>query len=82
VARVAERVSRGGHHVAEATVRQRYQQSVQYFFKLYQPLAQSWRVYTIVQPGRCMPIAFGDSIGKQTVLEDELWRKMQMQAKA
>ncbi len=76
IARVAERVRSGGHHVPDATVRQRYQRSLDYFFDLYRPLAATWRVYTNMQAGRCLPIAFGDSTGAETIAEPTLWKTM------
>jgi predicted ABC-type ATPase len=42
VARVAERVRRGGHAVSEAIVRRRYDRSLDNFFNLYSPFANSW----------------------------------------
>lgn len=45
IARVAERVRAGGHHIPDETIRQRYAKSVRNFFELYRPLADGWRVY-------------------------------------
>lgn len=45
VARVAKRVEAGGHHVAEAVVRQRWASGLEHLFGLYLPLFDSWRVY-------------------------------------
>lgn len=45
ISRVAERVRAGGHHIPEATIRQRYPRSVRNFFDLYRPVADEWRVY-------------------------------------
>ena len=42
VARVAERVRRGGHAVPESTVRRRYARSLANFFALYSQFADSW----------------------------------------
>jgi predicted ABC-type ATPase len=44
VARVAERVRLGGHHVPEETVRRRYASGLKNFFRLYQRMSSSWRV--------------------------------------
>ena len=44
VARVADRVSRGGHSVPEATIRRRYQAGLKNFFGLYQPMATTWQM--------------------------------------
>jgi predicted ABC-type ATPase len=42
VARVAERVRRGGHAVSESIVRRRYARSLDNFFNLYSQFANSW----------------------------------------
>jgi predicted ABC-type ATPase len=42
VARVAERVRRGGHAVPESTVRRRYDRSLANFFTIYSRFADSW----------------------------------------
>jgi predicted ABC-type ATPase len=42
LARVAERVRRGGHAVPEGTVRRRYDRSLANFFALYSRFADSW----------------------------------------
>jgi predicted ABC-type ATPase len=42
LARVAERVRRGGHAVPESTVRRRYDRSLANFFTLYSVFADSW----------------------------------------
>jgi predicted ABC-type ATPase len=45
LARVADRVSAGGHDIPADTVRRRYHAGVRNFFRLYQPLASTWRFY-------------------------------------
>jgi predicted ABC-type ATPase len=45
LARVAERVRAGGHDVPAAAVRRRFDRSLVNFFKIYRPLAHSWRLY-------------------------------------
>jgi len=42
VARVAERVRRGGHAVSEGVIRRRYDRSLDNFFNLYSQFANSW----------------------------------------
>ncbi len=43
--RVAERVRMGGHPVPDDTVRRRFASGLQNFFRLYRPLAATWRMY-------------------------------------
>lgn len=45
VARVADRVREGGHHVPEHVVRRRYERGLRNLFSLYLPLADEWAVY-------------------------------------
>jgi len=44
VARVADRVKRGGHDVPEPTIRRRYAAGLKNFFAIYQPMATTWQV--------------------------------------
>ncbi|MGO9111127.1 MAG: AAA family ATPase [Thermoguttaceae bacterium] len=52
VARVADRVRMGGHHVPEETIRRRYRAGLRNFFRLYMQLATLWRS-TIILASRC-----------------------------
>ena len=45
VARVRERVSKGGHHVPERDVRRRFERGVVNFSNLYAPIADLWFVW-------------------------------------
>jgi predicted ABC-type ATPase len=77
VARVAQRVSQGGHHVPEATVRQRYRRSLQNLFGLYLPLVSTWRIYDTTQHGLPQLVAHGDETSGQTVLNKTTWQLIQ-----
>jgi predicted ABC-type ATPase len=45
LARVADRVRRGGHNVPESDVRRRFERGRQNFFTAFRPLAHRWRLY-------------------------------------
>lgn len=45
VARVAQRVAAGGHHIPEDVIRRRYTAGVRNLFDLYRGLARRWAVY-------------------------------------
>jgi predicted ABC-type ATPase len=45
IARVARRVSEGGHGIPEATLRRRFPLSLEYLETVYKPLADDWKVY-------------------------------------
>jgi predicted ABC-type ATPase len=71
IRRVALRVSSGGHHIPEATIRQRYAKSVGNFFDLYRPLCDEWRVYDNSDDYTRF-VAFGDE-ESETVLDPLTW---------
>jgi predicted ABC-type ATPase len=56
IARVAQRVRQGGHHIPEATVRRRFAAGLANFEHLYAPLVDAWALY--------------DNAGAQPVLRD------------
>jgi predicted ABC-type ATPase len=72
VARVAHRVARGGHHVPEADIRQRYLRSIRNFFTLYRPIADLWEVYDNSTHGAARLIAQCRDAG-ETVLDQDTW---------
>lgn len=45
VARVAQRVLQGGHHIPEATIRRRFAAGLHNFGHLYAPLVDAWALY-------------------------------------
>ena len=45
LARIADRVKRGGHTVPENVVRRRFRRSLRNFFRLYEPLLDSWTIF-------------------------------------
>lgn len=45
VARIRERVAKGGHDVIEADVRRRYLRSIRHFWGRYRPLADRWYLF-------------------------------------
>ncbi|MGH7221685.1 MAG: AAA family ATPase [Gemmataceae bacterium] len=82
VARVAERVSQGGHAIPEATIRQRYHRSVANFFQLFRPLVSTWKVYDNTQASLSQLVAHGDETGQETILLDVPWHEMQQEARS
>lgn len=45
VARVADRVAQGGHHIPEPVIRRRFHSGIANFHALYKPLVDAWRLY-------------------------------------
>jgi predicted ABC-type ATPase len=76
VARVADRVRMGGHGVPEETIRRRYESGLRNFFRIYQPLAATWRMYD--NSGEPPPklIAVGRSGQPQRVLDEGKWNRI------
>lgn len=72
VARVAERVRAGGHAVPEDVVRRRYHSGLANFFSLYQPMADTWRVYNASAPEPVL-IARGRKLRVTTLRQETLW---------
>jgi predicted ABC-type ATPase len=78
VQRVADRVRAGGHDVPEQTVRRRYRTGLGNFFKLYEPIASTWRVYDASGPE---PKLVAERLEAQAikVYDEAVWRIAQQQ---
>jgi predicted ABC-type ATPase len=74
VGRVADRVRLGGHNVPEATIRRRYEAGLQNFFRFYQSIATTWRVFDNSRSGRMDMIARGRQTDVGRVFNRDLWR--------
>jgi len=72
VQRVADRVSGGGHHVPEETIRRRYVAGLRNLFNLYMPLVSHWRVYDNSAPFTQL-IAEQQRGGPEEVELPQLW---------
>lgn len=71
VSRVALRVKRGGHNIAQVDIERRFQRSLQNLFSLYLPLADQWAVLDN-SVGELQPIAQGSS-KRISVKDKEKW---------
>ena len=73
VARVRERVRRGGHDVPTATVRRRFVRALLNFFDLYAPLGDRWRLYdsSKLQPRLIAETARG---GQPEISDEAAWQ--------
>lgn len=76
IARVAERVRNGGHHIPEETIRRRYLSGIKNFFELYQPLADRWRFYNNAVGTRPRIIARGRYTNVEAIANRDLWDKI------
>jgi predicted ABC-type ATPase len=76
ISRVATRVKKGGHHVADATIRQRYERSVQNLFQLYIPVVNSWKVYDNSSGGSPLLIAEGTRGTDGIIYVPDTWSRI------
>jgi predicted ABC-type ATPase len=75
VLRVRERVLAGGHNVPEEAIRRRYERGLRNFFRLYQPLADSWAVYNSSSADKINLIArYGKH--KTEIFNQEIWKRI------
>lgn len=76
MARVADRVRRGGHHVPDAVVRRRFVAGLRNLFSVYIPAVDAWNVYDnadVVSPRLIASRAFGASA---VVADAEAWKSL------
>jgi predicted ABC-type ATPase len=76
IARVADRVRRGGHHVPDEVVRRRYHAGLRNFFRLYRPMATSWRLYDNSSEARPQLVARGGASAELRVFDENTWREV------
>jgi predicted ABC-type ATPase len=75
IARVAERVRRGGHFVPDDTIRRRYDAGLRNFFALYRPVADEWQMinnsFDVAEI-----IATGQATSRTTVSNVIIWNEL------
>ena len=77
LARVADRVRRGGHHVPDAVVRRRFVAGLRNLFSVYMPAVDAWNVYDnadVVSPRLIASRAFGASA---VIADAEAWKSLE-----
>lgn len=79
IERVAARVRAGGHHIPEATIRQRYSRTIRNFFELYQSLCTEWHVYDNSQSGSRLVASLTASDG-EVVRDPGTWDRIRRSA--
>lgn len=76
VSRVAQRVLQGGHDIPEETITRRYEKGLHNFFKLYQPIADSWYFYDNSNIADLKLIAKGKSNKIEKVFNEKIWQDL------
>ena len=80
IARVAERVRRGGHDIPEPTIRRRYAAGLRNFFSLYLPVADTWRVFDNTHIGDARLVASGRACAGIQIYDYQIWNRMKKEA--
>jgi predicted ABC-type ATPase len=73
VERVRERVSAGGHDVAEEVIRRRYSAGLRNLWRFYKPLADAWSVFDNSESAKSLPIASGGKEEPFLVRDEDSW---------
>jgi predicted ABC-type ATPase len=76
IARVAQRVKAGGHHVPDDTIRRRHVAGMRNFFELYRPLAIRWRWYNNAVAKERRLIASGNGERNERVYDAQAWSRI------
>lgn len=74
VARIKERVAEGGHNVLIQDVKRRFNRSISNFFKLYEPLLDSWMFFN--NAGHVPVLIAKRKNGQAEVIDRELFQKI------
>ncbi len=77
VARVAQRVALGGHHIPTDIIHRRFHAGIRNFFDLYQSLADAWRVYDNASPQGPQLIAKQIAPADIMIADDLRWQHFQ-----
>jgi predicted ABC-type ATPase len=76
IARVAERVRKGGHSIPEETIRRRYFASLNNLFELYLPLSLSWQIVDNSSVGELIEVASGVGTDSTNIVDQARWNKI------
>jgi predicted ABC-type ATPase len=75
-ARVAARVQNGGHHIPDATIRQRYDRSVRNLFELYIPVVNGWKVFDNSLADLPLLVAEGVRGAEEVIYSQDAWSRI------
>ena len=74
LARITERVKRGGHDIPEKVVRRRFRKGIENLFHLYRPLLDSWILF---DNSEAVPrLVAHEELGELQVLDQKLFTKI------
>jgi predicted ABC-type ATPase len=78
VARVADRVRRGGHEVPEDVIRRRFAAGLSNFFTLFEPVANSWQMFDNSEAEGPRLIAERGPDAPVTIHDQEAWQRLEV----
>lgn len=78
MARIKDRVVEGGHDIPVQDVRRRFKRSVYNFFKLYQPLSNSWMLFN--NAGSIPALIVKGRNGRVSIVDKELFEEIKRSA--
>ncbi len=74
LARIADRVRRGGHEIPESVVRRRFHKGINHLFRLYRPLLDSW---TLIDNSGVVPQMIArEEVGELQVFDEILFARI------
>lgn len=76
IARVAERVRRGGHNIPEETIRRRFRAGLDNFFRLYIQAVDGWRFYDNSALGDPRLVASGGQSTETEIIDASVWHNV------
>ena len=74
LARIADRVRRGGHDIPEKVVRRRFHKGIAHLFRLYRPLLDSWTL--IDNSGAAPRLIAREEVGELRVFDETLFAEI------
>ena len=76
IARVAQRVSNGGHNIPEADIRRRFKRGIYNLLNLYMPICDSALVYNNIKSPAQIIAKKKNPIENIEIIEREMWNKL------
>jgi predicted ABC-type ATPase len=76
IARVASRVSLGGHNVPASDIRRRFAAGLKNLFRLYMPVVSSWQIFDNSYPGSPVKIAEGGQCTSFNVIYEKQYNAL------
>jgi len=75
IARINDRVAEGGHDIPDEDVRRRFSRGINNFFRLYEPLLDSWMLF---DNSKARPVLIVKrKNGNREILDEELFKAVQ-----